>query len=279
MKTTHISMLLATGLCSLFAASANAQITTPFPSGINLFSAPVLGNNAANYHAAMGSYYFASNINVPGEISAGLNGWTSTSLNLAAALGGNPWLAGGGTVKAIFLGETAGWTDDFGYISSANPSLHNALATDIQGQSDIFSGTETLVNYTAGTKLDFFLNGGGPLNQGGLFYTFGDPNEYAGADMTSHIKWKVTDVLTTYLGADGLLTEGLVKTLLVGFEDTRKGISSYDGDFNDLVVGFQFLPPQLESVPEPATYGLIGAAALLGLVGWRRFRAARAAAA
>jgi hypothetical protein len=279
MKTTQISMFLAAGLCSLFAVSANAQITTPFPSGINLFKAPVLGNNEANYQAALGSYYFASDGDVPGEISAGLNGWTGAPLNLATALGGNPWLSGGGTVNAIDLGETAGWPDDIGYIGSTNPSVHNALATDIHGQADIFSGTETLVNYSAGTSLDFFVNSGGPFNQGGLFYAFGTANEFDGTDTTTHIRWKVADVLTTYIGADGLLTESLVKTLLVGFEDTRAGVSFYDGDFNDFVVGFQFLPPQLESVPEPSTYGLIGAAALIGIAGWRRFKSARASAA
>jgi len=273
-------------LAALFAAAlvstASAQISPPFPSGVNTFSD---GINKANYDAAFGpsgsNLYFDSDANVQGVISSS---WAPGPLNLASIFGGNPFLAGGGAVTTIFIGETAGWTDDFGYTPSNSPSSHIALATDIKAANvptpgfDIVNGQSTTVNYAAGTTLDFFLNSGGDLTQGGLFYAFGTGNQFSGSDVSNHIHWSTQLVNTTYFNGTSFVTAP-VTTLLVGFEDTRQGVSFYDGDFNDIVVGFQFLPTQPNNpVPEPSTYGLLGAAALVGLVAVRRFkRTAKAA--
>jgi hypothetical protein len=72
-----------------------------------------------------------------------------------------------------------------------------------------------------------------------------------------------------------------VDTLLIAFEDLRGPslppggglpvIPPGDGDYTDFLVGFQFLPTQT-AVPEPSTYGLLGAAALLALVATRRLK-------
>lgn len=269
LKQTLAVAVAATALVS----TASAQITPAFPSGVNQFTAPAFASNVGTYQAALGDLYFDSAANVPSSVQT----WTLGPVNLATVFGSNPFLAGGGSVKTIYLGETAGWTDDFGFVSSATPTVHTALVTDLLSNNipvpggNVSSGQETSVNYAAGTTLDFFLNSGGDLSQGGLFYAFGGANEFSGADTATHVRWSTRDVPTTFFNGTSVVTQN-IKTLLVGFEDTRNGVSFYDGDFNDIVVAFQFLPMTTPPVPEPSTYGIIGAAVLAGLVGLRRFK-------
>lgn len=250
---------------------ASAQMIPPFPSGVNTFVDPGIPNNI-QYQADLGDLYFDSDATVPSSIQT----WSNGPVNLTSVFGANPFKAGGGTVKTIFLGETAGWKNDFGVKSSATPGTYTPLVTDIENSlvapfGNIRSGWETQVNYSAGATLDFFLNSGGDIGQGGLFYAFGSPNEFSGSDTSNHTRWSVRDVTTTYFNGTTTVTED-VKTLLVGFEDVRQGIFFNDGDFNDLVVAFQFLPNQMPPVPEPSTYGLLGGGALIALIVRRRFK-------
>jgi hypothetical protein len=268
-------MTIKSTLAAAFAASlvsiASAQIVPPYPSGIQNFADPGLPNRT-QFAADLGDIYFDSNANVPSEIQ----GWNAGPVDFTAALGGNPFLAEGGTVSTIFIGETAGWKNDFAYAASGSPTTYVPLVTDIENSltgpgGNIRSGWETQVSYAAGQTLEFYLNSGGDIGQGGLFSAFGSSNQFAGSDTSSHVRWTTRSVTTTYFDGSNWITAG-VPTLLVGFEDTRKGISFYDADYNDLVVAFQFLPNQVQAVPEASTYGLLGAAALLGLVGFRRFK-------
>ncbi len=283
MKTNRITALLA--LASSLVLSAGAQIVPPFPAGVDAFVAPSATNAALwapTDGSALGDLYFDSEGNVP---SATISGWSSLPINLTTALGANPWNPLGGSVHVIFLGETAGWENDFGFVNSSAPGVYNPLITNIENSSDplnapnanILSGDETYVNYGAGQTLDFFLNSGGnPAdNQGGMFFSFGGANLFAGTDVSTHTKYAVRNVNTNYFNGTSFVT-GPVKTLLIGFEDVRSGVSFNDGDSNDLVMAFQFLPTQSNPVPEPSTYGLIGAAALVGLVIRRRMVAKKA---
>ncbi len=277
MKTNRITALLT--LASSLALSAGAQIAPPLPAGINTFATPVYAANVPSFLADLGDLYFDSDLTVP---SATINAWNNGPVNLAAAFGSNPFLALGGSVKVVFLGETAGWKNDFGYVNTTTPTAYNPLVTDIENNfvsggpsANIRSGWETTVSYGAGQQLDFFLNGEGVNNPGGTWFAFGGANQNAGADVSVHTKWSTRSVTTTYFDGVSVVT-GEINTLLVGFEDVRLGGSYYDNDFNDFVVGFQFLPTQPNPVPEPSTYGLLGAAALAGLVVRRRMAAKKA---
>jgi hypothetical protein len=274
------------------ALSASAQII-PDPSGAPTF-AESSAFNKASYQAKFGSnlgLYFASGAYAPSAI---VNSWSYVTQT--SDLGANfTFLAGGGSVKTIFLGESAGALNDFGFIKAGSDlsvsSNYKALITDIDNTntpgSPLQSGWETYAHYGAGEKLDFWLNNPGTYGPGGAYFAFlqdGVSSAFAGGDPYSHVKFTWTTVLTEYLDGNGVMVQGEVDTLLIAFEDLRgpalpagaaaPTIPPGDADFTDFIVGFQFLPSQQSMVPEPSTYGLIGAAALLGLVGYRRFKAA-----
>lgn len=263
--TTTVKLTLAATLAASLLSVGSAQITTPFTAGVNTFTNPGPPNMGQFAHD-LGDLYFDSTANVPSEIQ----GWNPGPVNFNSALGGNPWKAEGGSVQVTLLGKTAGWENDFVVSNSAVPSTYTPLLTGINS-SNLHSGWQTSVEYAAGTSLEFWMNSGGDMGQGGLFSAFGSMNLFAGADSTSHVRWQTRDVTTTFFNGTSTVTQD-VKTLLIGFEDTRMGVSFYDGDFNDFVVGFQFLPSQLPPVPEPSTYGLLGGVALVGLIAARRFK-------
>jgi hypothetical protein len=280
MKTK--STLLAVCLTAL-TLSATAQIV-PDPAGTNTFTA-ASAFNMASYQASLGSLYFDSNANVP---SPAVNSWSFVT-QTSDVFTSSPWLAGGGTVKTIFLGESAASLNDFGYVVAgsnlASSASYKHLATNIDNNNgSIASGWETLVNYGAGERLDFWVNNPGTFAPGGAYFGFleaGVGSAFAGGDPYAHTKFAWTSVMTEYQDANGVTVRGNVNTLLLAYEDLRgpvlppggglPTIPPGDGDYTDFLVAFQFLPTQV-AVPEPSTYGLIGAGALLALAGYRRFK-------
>jgi hypothetical protein len=282
---------LLAGSFAALALSSSAQIV-PDPSGVNTFSA-ASAFNSASYASKFGAggmnLYFASQAFAP---SAEVNTWTPVTqyTDIAPA---PTFLPGGGTVKTIFLGESAGVSNDFGFIKTGNDlgvsSNYKALATNIVNTNTpggtIQSGWETYVNYGAGETLDFWLNNpGSAFGPGGAYFAFlqsGVGSAFAGGDPYTHSKFKWTSVMTEYQDLTGTTVRGNVDTLLIAFEDLRGPalppggglpvIPPGDGDYTDFLVAFQFLPTQV-AVPEPSTYGLMGVAALLALVGYRRFK-------
>ena len=268
--TTSVKLTFAAAAAAL-VSTASAQIVPQLPGGIDYFAAPSYAANVAQYQADLGDLYFDSNATVPSSIQL----WNDGPVDLASALGGNPWSSQGGSVKVIFLGETAGWTNDFVFTSSDAPGSINPLITNIENSTltpgNIVSGEETVVSYGAGSTLDFWLNSGGSATQGGLFSAFTSENLFAGSDTSVHTRWSIRNVTTTYFDGSSVVTAE-IPTVLIGFEDVRQGVSFYDADFNDFVVGFQFLPEQDVPVPEPSTYGMIGVAALGALIAARRFK-------
>ncbi len=288
--------LLATGMIAS-ALTAAAQLTSiPATNTFTQSSA----YNTASYEAKFGAtgmgLYYASQAYAP---SAAVSSWNFVTQN--SDIGPSmSWLAGGGTVKVIFLGESAAAANDFGFIKSgadvSNAANYTALVTDVANTNgtpggNIQSGWETLVNYGAGERLDFWLNNPGGFDGGGTYFSFLENNvgsAFADGDPYTHSKFAWTSVMTEYVNSSGSLVTGEIDTLLIAFEDLRGAplapgdglptIPPGDGDYTDFIVAFQFLPPQLSSVPEPSTYGLIGAASLMAMLAYRRYsnRKARA---
>src|SRR3954464_5014699 len=95
LKQTLAVAVAATALVS----TASAQITPAFPSGVNQFTSPAFASKVASYSAALGDLYFDSDANVPSSVQT----WTLGPVNLATVFGSNPFLAGGGSVKSIYL--------------------------------------------------------------------------------------------------------------------------------------------------------------------------------
>ena len=269
MNTTPIKALLFAASAASFGLCGFAQLPPSFFTPTNLFTQPSpAAYNLLNSELGSGASVFGQNLFFNNTVNYHdvVSTWNNGPLNLSSSF--NP---AGGQVRVIYIGKSALWQNDLGYVveppmpNTMNPADYHPLVTGITG-SNVTGGEETIVNYSAGKTLDFFINSGGGLTQGGVFYALGTPNQLSGADSTLHIHWD-SAVLPT-------LDHGPLTTYFVGFEDERNTVSFYDGDFTDLLIAFQFIP---SAVPEPSTYGLVGALALCGLAGYRRFKAVRMA--
>jgi hypothetical protein len=190
----------------------------------------------------------------------------------------------GGTVRAIFVGETAGWLDDFGYTYSGRPSGPKAFTAWQQIQSygaasNIKFGDYFDVTLAPGqmATFDFWFNatgvsGASPtslIEQGGVYMAF---NPSQNSSPTSQYLWAGSSIpVNTWIPS--LSSAAPVATYLAGVEDWRIDRGS-DRDYNDFVFALQFYNPDgspLTVVPEPGTWAAIAGALALGFVLVRRF--------
>lgn len=167
-------------------------------------------------------------------------------------------------IEVVFLGETAGWLDDLGYTLNG---VDYYLAENIQAYgstANIEFGYYTTITLQPGESIDLFVVGNGAA--GGKYYVYNSTNSVPdGSDMQSYYGF-----LTPQSSLDD--PDNLATYTVVGFEDIRLDRSS-DEDYNDVIFAFRSYYDFGDApVPEPSTYGLIGAATLLAFAGYRRFR-------
>ncbi len=279
----------AFALAAVLGNSAFAQLASlPPSSSIDGIPVRAKGINSGSAHwdnlKGLGAYRYTSdgpgipNIGSPDNI-LGLS-WASTAPTSFTETRLDP---NSRTFRAIFVGAAAGWQNDFGYtyngdlqgldsytvfqnISAAGPNRSVSFGDHVDiplipGENDTF---------------DFWYNGVGgpgtnptsPTNSGGVYTVIhpanGDP--YIGQ---GNVAWAQSPLLvSTWIPALGEYQD--VATYLVGLEDWRLDRGS-DNDRNDFLFAIQIFQSRggpVEGgepvpVPEPATYGLFGAAALL----------------
>ena len=197
--------------------------------------------------------------------------------------------AHGGDIRAIFLGESAGWLNDFGYSYDGNPASAGSFSvfSDIQSCPDspfpvnVHFGDYVDIGLAAGAadSFDFWLNavgGSGLVSpstssvQGGVYTVF-NPSGSSPSIAPGNVVYLLQPLMVS-TWEPATMSYRDVATYVVGFEDSRPD-NPIDGDHSDLLVGFQFYLPtathffaENAAVPEPVSYAWVAAVGLLGLI-------------
>lgn len=275
---------------ALAGTSAFAQLAVlPPPSMVDGNPISSIGLNAGPTHwddpTTLGRYHLASDATLP--LPGGLT-WANTA---PAALTASRTQIGqeGGTIRAIFAGETAGWLNDFGYTYSGQPGDAESFTvfSDIQAPSSVQFGDHVNIALLPGEadSFDFWFNATDsftadnpppPTSNGGVYTVFDQTNSRP-YFAPGNVRFAQSPLMvSTWMPALGRYED--VATYLVTIEDWRSDRGA-DRDTSDFIFGLQFfnvrgIPLGDVPVPEPSTYGMIGAVSLLGLAAWRRRKSA-----
>jgi hypothetical protein len=196
------------------------------------------------------------------------NGWVDASTFAVT-------LDVGDNFFVTYLGKTAGWLNDFGMtiggknaynIDGGAGSGAHTLWTSIDNGIPAIGDQYQFVADEA-MSIDFWLNSGGnpaPALGGTYSVFFPETSDPSNTGPGYSARGKVFNVNDSFSGRDRSI-------LVIAIEDWR----NFDADFTDMFFAIEIYDrdgtPQFP-VPEPSTYGLIGAMLLLGLAAIRRAR-------
>lgn len=251
---------------------------------------PATGDRLTDYTNWFAPFRVASDSNQPGIPSPRTNfpnatqadtadrDWSGFSQNWGATSLVAPTFKGAAavTVEIVFLGESAGWWNDLGYVLNGT---HTLLGDGLQaaGGRNVTFGSYAYLTINPGDELDFFMTGSGSKKQdggitigskGGIFYTYDKSMNTGGSVQQSY--YGTLDPLRSVRSG-----ESLAAYTVFGFEDTRITAGGSDRDYNDMLFAIRYIPSGVGAVPEPATFGVLAAVALLGLAEFGRRRRLR----
>ena len=273
------AMLLAAASSYGALATATGDRLTDYT---NWFAPQFKVASDANY---IGVPYPRLGMPTPAAMATANRTWGGWQPNWMPGLGGPIVAAASGSglvtkVEFAFLGETAGWWDDIGYrLNGVDYLLADGVQAAGMTPNRAF-GDYAEWTLNAGDTLDFFITGSGNYAQDGVITTGATGGKFFVFDET--LNSPVSASMQSYFGSLTPVTNARAVNAsqelasqaftVMGFEDIRLRAGA-DRDYNDILFAIRADNFAVNApVPEPSTYGLMGAAALLALVGYRRFK-------
>lgn len=182
----------------------------------------------------------------------------------------------GGSLRVIFIGESAGWLNSFGYTYSGNTAAGQRSYTLWQNIQSV--GTKKNVSFGDYADIplgsgslgdfDFWLSAAGHSGTGN--YTTATGGIYTlFHNASAQSLWAQKAIA---LNTASTSSSQFVSTYLVSFEDWKINSGS-DADYSDLRIAFQLFNPDgtaYSDVPEPATWALVIGLLAGGFVLYRR---------
>lgn len=259
-QTSTVSRFSILAASLTVSVSVFAQTTSPVQSSARPFGLDIVG-------PVMAAGSDAKSATFQSEALPSLISLANTQLSESEAVNDSSmlldpsklFLKNASDVRVYFVSEGAGYRNTLGFntdgggVTSGNPLLifpdassRGTTATTRSGSDPLLSGDFVdLGNFSAGTKLDFFLIANGASGGDEVYSTDISVNP----DGINHV--------VSFAALSG-------SYLLIGFEDLLGG---GDRDFNDVLfavdIGARNLAA-LTATPEPATYAMLGTFLALG---------------